>query len=108
MGAWQNFSENYVRKATEVVVDTVVDYANRGYSRQIAIEQAALSLGMTPRRVKALWYEPDTVSVRRAEFERLKQMYTAHLEAKADELAQRSREARERARVLKTQNELGV
>jgi hypothetical protein len=105
---WQNYSNDFIRKAAEIVVETVTHYGNLGYSRPSAIEQAALALEITPRRVKSLWYEPDVIAVRRAEYEHLRVRYTAHLEAKADELAQRSREARERARVFRQQEELGV
>ena len=106
--AWQNYSNDFIRKAAEIVVETVTHYANLGYNRPSAIEQAALALEITPRRVKSLWYDPNVVAVRKTEYERLRVRYAAHLEAKADELAQRSREARERARVLRQQQELGI
>ncbi len=105
---WQNYSNDSIRKAAEIVVETVTHFANLGHSRPTAIEQAALALDITPRRAKSLWYDPNIVAVRRTEYERMKVRYAAHLEAKADELAQRSREARERARVLRQQQELGI
>jgi hypothetical protein len=106
--ACQNYSTDFIRKAAEIVVETVTHYANLGHSRPGAIEQAALALEMSPRRAKSLWYDPNIVAVRRAEYEHLRVRYAAHLEVKADELAQRSREARERARVMRQQQELGV
>lgn len=66
----------------------VTDYRNRGHSRAVATEQAALALGITPRRVKSLLYG-EAFKVTREEYRAIKAQYMKHLDAEAESLSAR-------------------
>lgn len=97
---WSNFSTNDpLRHVMSLLDDAVSSYRNRGHSRQHAVEQAALALGITPRRAKSLLYgEAFTVAVE--EYRAIKARFLDHLDAEAEHLAARSAAARARRRQM--------
>ena len=102
--AWTHNSVNDpVRRAAEMVDEAVTDYRNRGYTREHAVEQAALALDLPKRRIKALLYG-EAFSIAADEYHRIRNRFLAHLDEQADHLARRSAEARARRK----QMELGI
>lgn len=66
----------------------VTDYRNRGHSRTLATEQAALALGITTRRAQALLYG-QAFKITREEYRAIKAQYMKHLDAEAESLSAR-------------------
>ena len=64
------------------------DYRNRGHTRTYATEQAALALGITPRRAKKLLYG-EAFNVLEEEARRIKAREMAHFADEARHLAAR-------------------
>lgn len=93
--AWSNSSKDSLREAMEYVDNTVTDYRNRGLTREKAREQAALTLAITPRRARSLFYQ-EAFSMAVEEYRRIKAAYLRHLDDEADSLALRSQAARKR------------
>ena len=78
--AWSNFSKSDpVRVAAEFVDAAVTAYRNRGHSRTDAMDQAALALGISPRRAKALVYG-EAFAMATEELRAIKSRFIAHLD----------------------------
>lgn len=75
-----------LRDAQTLIDAAVNDYRNRGLSRAYATEQAALALGITPRRAKKLLYG-ETFNVTVEELQRIRRQFLAHLDAEAEYLS---------------------
>lgn len=80
---------DWLRAIEEMVVDTVLFFRNRGHRRDIAIEQAALALGLSNRRTWSLFYQ-QPVATARAEYETIRQAFARHLEYQAEDYVRRS------------------
>lgn len=91
------------RLVAEMIDDVVTAIRNHGFTREQAIEQAAMRLEMPPRRVKAMLYG-ETLSVTRTEYDRLCLRFLAHLDAEAERLTNRAAALRAR----RQQMELGL
>lgn len=98
--AWSNFSKlDPLREAASMLEETVTAYRNRGHTRQHAVEQAALALGMTPRRAKALLYG-EAFNVALDEYNAIKQRFLEHLDQEAESLAARFEAVRAKRRQM--------
>jgi len=102
--ARNNFS-NYDRFRTveEIVADTVTFFRNRGHKRDIAIEQTALSLGITPRKAKSIFYG-EIFTLLDGEITSIRAAFARHLEWQAEDYARRS----EAVKLKLRQMDLGV
>lgn len=98
--AWSHFSKSDpLRQAAEWIDQTVTAIRNRGHTREHAMEQASLALGVGRRRVRALLYG-EAFSIAPDELDRLRDGFLAHLDDEAEHLAQRAAEARARRRQM--------
>lgn len=98
--SWPNLSKpDPTRVAAEWIDDTVTAIRNRGHTRQHALRLAAVELGLSFRRARALVYgEP--VALRDEELGQIRAAFLVHLDAEATQLAAREAAARERLRLL--------
>lgn len=86
MMSWTNYSvNNDVRQTAGLVDDVVQDYQSRGYRRLHAMEQAALALCITPRRVKGLIFG-EVFRLAPGEYQFIRRRYLDHLDERADSL----------------------
>lgn len=88
-----------VRSLSEIVLDAVTHFRNRGHRSDHAIQQAALALELSPRRVKSLVYG-EAYSVAVDEYERVRRAFLRHLDEQAEDLMRRSEQARARRRQM--------
>jgi hypothetical protein len=105
--SWGNFSvsgrRDAVRTLESMILEAVTYFRNRGHKNEHAIEQTALALEVTPRRVKSFLYS-EAFATSEDEFDRIRGAFLRHLDAQADDLAARS----EAARAKRRQMELGI
>lgn len=100
--SWSNFSaskRDLVRDLASMVLETVTHFRNRGHCAEHAIEQTALALDLTPRRVKSLVYG-EAFSAQPDERHRVHALFLRQLDAEALDLARRSDAARARRRQM--------
>lgn len=99
--SWSNFSvsPDPLNGAMDIARHTVRGKRQKGSKIGAAIEQAALALGTTPRRTRALLYG-EVFAVARAEYYRLLDRFLAHLDAEAVELEKEAEAVREHRRQL--------
>lgn len=83
------------REAEGWVYQVVINHRNRGLKTPHAIEQAALDLGISPRKVRSFFHGEASL-IAHEEWESLKSRFLAHLEAEATDLARRADAARRR------------
>lgn len=72
--------------AAQIVRDVVQAYRQRGQKVEHAFTDAALDLGATPRRVRALYYRDGVWAVARAEHDRLVRLWGRHLDRRMETL----------------------
>jgi hypothetical protein len=102
--AWsKNSKSDLLREAMSLLDDAVSAFRNRGYARQHAVEQAALALGVSPRRARALLYG-EAFAMPSEEFRAIQQRYLDHLDAEAENLNARF----EAVKAKRRQMELGL
>jgi len=83
---WSKCSEHDpVRDIAGWLDQAVTDIANRGYPKRYAVEQAALALGISPRKAKSTLYG-EYVAFVADEYQSIKRRFLAHLDAEADQL----------------------
>lgn len=98
--AGNDFSHNdRLRTVEEIVDDTVTFFRNRGHKRDVALEQTALALGLTPRRTRRIFYG-EAVALLGVECRQIRQAFVCHLEKRADEYALKSETVRARLRQM--------
>lgn len=98
--ARNNISDNdRLRTVEEIVDDTIRFFRNRGHKRDVAIEQTALALGLTPRKTRSVFYG-ETFALLDCEIRHIRRAFARHLDERADDLARRSQEARMRRRQM--------
>lgn len=104
MGQAMTRTEN---SASDVIAsmidDAVAAFRNRGLTREYALEQASLALGIKPRRAKMYLYR-EPVAFIAAEYQQIKTAYLRHLDDEAEDLARR----REAIKARRAQLELEV
>ncbi len=88
-----------LRDAMGLVDEMVTMIRNRGHTRQDAMRQAALALGISERRVKALSFG-EAFAMAQDELQKIKLAYLDHLDTEADDLARRREAIREKRRQL--------
>ena len=93
----------WFRAIESMVCDTVLFFRNRGHKRDIAIEQAALALGLSNRKARSIFYQ-EPVGTLREEYEAIRERFARHLEYQAEDYARRSEGVRAKLR----QMDLGV
>jgi hypothetical protein len=93
--------DDHVRATEEMVFETVTYFRNRGHKRDIAIEQTALALGLSPRKTWSLFYS-QPVAVLGEEYNRIRRAFANHLDEQADDLVRRSEAARLRRQQIET------
>ena len=96
---FSNSDAKWLRSVEEMVVDTVLWFRNRGFRNQIAIEQTALALGLSPRKTRSLLYQEPTATLR-DEYISVREAFRRHLLARVDDLARLSEAARMRHRQM--------
>lgn len=101
MGQAMACSQNskLIREVAALIDDTVSAFRNRGYTREVAIQQAALALGMPPRRAKALIYG-EAFSMAADEYAAIKARFVDHLDDEAASLAARFEAVKARRKQL--------
>lgn len=77
------------RDAESWVSETYTDYRNRGHNAPVALEQTALSFGVTRRRARS-FLEGYASSIIADEWRELKRRFMAHLDAEAAYAMKRS------------------
>lgn len=102
----QNSVNNLLREAAELIDDAVTMVRNRGYTREKAIDQASVSLGMSKRRVKSFLYG-EAICIAIDEYQKLKDRFLDHLDNEADHLAQRSAAVRLRRKQMEQDRDVG-
>ena len=86
---WREFSGGDDCRQTMGLVDEVVTmFRNRGYRSAIAIEQTALALGLSERRVRSIFYG-EAFTLAAGEYAAIRRQYMNHLDVEADHLASR-------------------
>jgi hypothetical protein len=75
-----------LESAARIVRDVVQAYRQRGQKVEHAFTDAALDLGATPRRVRALYYRDGVWAVARAEHDRLMRQWGHHLDRRMETL----------------------
>lgn len=95
----ETYERNAIREISLVVDEVVLAFRNRGFGKKQAMEQAALELGITPRRVQSFIYG-DAFALATDEYQRIKARFLSHLDAEAERLARRSAELRARRRQM--------
>lgn len=88
-----------MREAESWIYDVVTNHRNRGFITRDAINQAALDLGLSPRRVRA-FFHGEASGIALEEWHALKARFLAHLEAEAADLTRRADAARLRRKQL--------
>ena len=88
---------DHVRATEKMVFEAVTFFRDRGHKRDIAIQQAASALGLSPRKAWSLFYG-QPVAVLTDEYRRVRGAFVAHLDVQAEDLARRSEAARVRRR----------
>jgi hypothetical protein len=88
-----------LRLVMEMIDDAASAFRNRGHSRQQAVDQAALALGVTPRKAKA-WLYGESFKATEEEARAVRLRYLDHLDAEAESLAERSEAIRSRRRQI--------
>lgn len=96
-------SDGWYRAVEEFVADTVLYFRNRGHRNEIAIEQAALALGLTKPKTWSLLYQRPVV-VTREEHDRVFLAVMRQLDERAEDFAKR----RDAAIAKRRQMELGL
>lgn len=94
MGAtmrWQNYSDQHetIREAETIVSDVVTDIRNRGHRTPHAFEQAALTLGLSRRKVRELFYG-EAGAIAREALETMRRLFLAHLDDEAEHAMRRA------------------
>jgi len=99
-----NFSNSdRYRTIEEIVADVVTFFRNRGHNRDVALEQTALALGITPRKAKSIFYG-EAWTLLDCEITRVRDRFIRHLEWQADDYTRRSDAVKAKLR----QMEIGV
>ena len=75
-----------LESAARIVREVVQAYRRRGHKIEHAFTDAALDLGATPRRVRALYYHDGVWAVARAEHDRLMRRWGRHLDQRMESL----------------------
>lgn len=88
-----------LREIAALIDECATAFRNRGYSRQDAIGQAALALGVAPRRARALLYG-EAFAASEAEYQAIKRRFAAFLDDEIESLAARSEAARAKRKQL--------
>lgn len=97
-GTWSKVSMiDTVRDVASWIDDVVSAYRNRGFSRAVATDQAALALGITPRRAKSFLYS-EAFKVSDEERAAIRIRYLRHLDDEAEHFRQRLEDAKARRR----------
>ena len=100
MGQTMSWSESSaIRDAAQLVDDAVTAFRTRGYTRETALHQAALALGISPRRAKGLVYG-EVFAMALDEYRQIKARFLRHLDDEAESLAARSEAARARRKQM--------
>lgn len=100
---FSNSNPEWLRAIEGMVSETVLFFRNRGHNRDVAIEQAALALGMTRRKARSIFYQ-EPVGVAREERDRVFQAFMCHLDDQADDYTRRA----EAVRAKRRQMEIGL
>ena len=89
MGHSMSWSEvSTIRDAAQLVDEAVTAFRNRGYTRERAVEQAALALGISHRRARGLIYG-EVFAMAVDEYRAIKARFLRHLDEEAESLAGR-------------------
>ena len=96
---WKESSDH---KTAYLLDDAVNWLRNRGLRRYDAVEQAALKLGLSPRKARSI-LNGEAYSIGTEEYERIKALFREHV---ADQIAHHEREA-EKLRTRIAQMRLG-
>jgi hypothetical protein len=84
--AWHEISTEsatMTRQAEAWVDEVYTDYRNRGWERPVALEQTALDLGITPRRVRSL-LQGDATRIAAELWQDMRRRFLQHLENEAE------------------------
>jgi hypothetical protein len=88
-----------MRQAESWIYEVVTNHRNRGFTTRDAIEQAALDLDVSSRKVRT-FFHGEASGIALDEWRVLKSRFLAHLEAEAADLDRRADAARLRRRQL--------
>ncbi len=93
----ENSNNDGYRTVEEIVCETVTYFRNRGHRSEVAIEQAALALGLTPRKARSVFYG-EAFTFLSCEIRRIRDAFVNHMEQQADEHARKAEAIREKLR----------
>lgn len=79
-----NLPSQWLGAVEGIVAETVLWFRNRGHTRNIAIEQTALALALTPRKTRSI-LDGEPFAVRREEYDRTFEAYMRHLDFRAED-----------------------
>lgn len=91
---------NFANKAARLVDDTATHIRNRGFSRKIAIVEAAAILGINPNRAKKMVYG-EFVSVALSEYYEIHERFLRHLEEEEAYVAERLEVVKKKLKAFK-------
>ena len=97
-------SVDWYRRIAELVHDTVTFYRTRGHPQTIAIEQAALALGLNPRRVTRYCYD-EHVAASASEYAAVRRARLRQMDFEADDLSRRLKASRARRREMELEEQ---
>lgn len=97
-------SVDWYRRIAELVTDTVTFYRMRGHPQTIAMEQAALALGLNPRRVTKYCYD-EHVAATACEYAAVRRARLRQMDFEADDLSRRLLASRARRREMELEEQ---
>lgn len=97
-------SVDWYRRVAELVLDTVTFFKVRGHPQTIAIEQAALALGLNPRRVTRYCYD-EHVAATACEYAAVRRARLRHMDFEAEDLSRRLDASRARRREMELEEQ---
>ena len=104
---WKEKSGDGLRAVESMVAEAITFFRNRGHRRTIAIEEAALALGITPRRTRSI-FDGESVAMRPAEMDMVFRRFLRHLDAQAEDYAQRSAAVKAKRRQMEMRLEVDL
>lgn len=98
-GNQTNSEPQWSRAVEGIVAETVTWFRNRGHARNIAIEQAALALELTPRKTRSI-LDGDPFAMRREEYDRTFEAFMRHLDFQTEDHLRRAEASKAKRRQM--------
>ena len=83
-GELSNLPPQWSRAIEGIVAEVVVWFRNRGHTRNVAIDQAALALHLTPRKTRSI-LDREPFAMRREEYDRIFEAFMRHLDFQTED-----------------------